>query len=72
MTDLVDRASLDPASLAGLRAELPVLRTLGEVAGWLAGLDDGPRIADVVVMDEYTHDVLVSWRGGLVLVFDTT
>ena len=29
-------------------------------------------IANVVVQDEFTHDVVVPWRDGLVLVFDTT
>jgi hypothetical protein len=41
-----------------------------------AGLDDvvrgGVRIAEVVKQDEYTHDVLVPFRGGLWLVYDTT
>lgn len=29
-------------------------------------------IANVIVQDEFTHDVIVPWREGLVLVYDTT
>jgi len=29
-------------------------------------------VADVIVQDEFTHDVVVPWREGLVLVYDTT
>ena len=29
-------------------------------------------VADVIVQDEFTHDVLIPWREGLVLVYDTT
>ena len=29
-------------------------------------------IKEVVIQDEYSHDVIVPWRGGLVLVYGTT
>jgi hypothetical protein len=29
-------------------------------------------VAAVVLQDEFTHDVIVPWRDGLVLVYDTT
>jgi hypothetical protein len=29
-------------------------------------------VAEVIVQDEFTHDVIVPWREGLVLVYDTT
>ncbi len=29
-------------------------------------------VSDVIVQDEYTHDAIVPWRCGLVLVFDST
>lgn len=31
-----------------------------------------PPVPDVVVQDEFTHDVIVPWRDGLYLVYDTT
>lgn len=29
-------------------------------------------VADVIVQDEFTHDVIVPWRDGLVLIYDAT
>jgi hypothetical protein len=29
-------------------------------------------VADVIVQDEFTHDVVVPWREGLVLLYDTS
>ena len=48
-----------------LAAELAPVRTLAEVAArW--------RIAQVVVQDEFTHDVLARLPDGRALVFDAT
>lgn len=30
------------------------------------------NVSDVIVQDEFTHDVVIPWRQGLHLVFDTT
>jgi hypothetical protein len=46
------------------------LRTLEEVVRW--ALPRGHEIVEVVVQDEYTHDVVVACRDGRWLVFDTT
>jgi hypothetical protein len=59
-----------------LRAELARLisrqKTLEDVVRW--GLSCAPPIliADVVVQDEYTHDVVIRHPSGLWLVYDTT
>lgn len=29
-------------------------------------------VADVIIQDEFTHDVIVPWRDEVVLVYDTT
>jgi len=29
-------------------------------------------VAEVIVQDEFTHDVIVPWRDGLVRIYDTT
>ena len=54
---------LNEAELATVR----VFRTLEDVLLWGFGLPVTERcpsvIADVVVQDEYTHDVLVPWRS---------
>ena len=43
-----------------------LLRTLEDIVRWRGG-----EIVDVVVQDEYTHDVIVVTGAGFV-VFDTT
>lgn len=46
------------------------LATLEEVLHH--GLAVGWDVAEVIVQDEYTHDVIVATRARLFLVFDTT
>lgn len=69
---VVDHAGLAPAELDELARSLARRRTLADLIPW--GLAQVPplTIEDVVVQDEYTHDVLLPWRGGRYLVFDTT
>lgn len=70
--DIDDRVGLDPLTLATLQREVGRQRTLDEVVRW-ALADTPPRlVADVVVQDEYTHDVVVPYRTGVYLVYDTT
>jgi len=59
-----------------LERELSAHRSLQDVLNWSESQPAGalmPQvIADVVIQDEFTHDVIVPWRDGLVLVYDTT
>jgi hypothetical protein len=59
-------------SRATITAELQALETLGQVIRW--ALDQSPRaeLVDVVVQDEFTHDVVVRVSGDLYAVFDTS
>lgn len=72
MPTLANHAHLsDPQALRLVR-EIKVLETLEEVVRW-GLLQAVPRIIlDVIVQDEYCHDVVMEWEGGLHLVFDTT
>lgn len=69
---LVDRVGLDPAEYARLSAELAALHMLGDVVRWAARQQPPRAIADVITQDEYTHDVVLTYRDDLHLVFDTT
>ncbi|HEV7766172.1 MAG TPA: hypothetical protein VGQ76_14300 [Thermoanaerobaculia bacterium] len=53
-------------------AETSSLETLEQVFRW--GLARSPRVlpGDVVMQDEYTHDVIFTAPDGSTLVFDTT
>jgi len=57
---------------AQLREEAAALPTLDHVFRW--ALRQQPRVdpIDVVIQDEYTHDVLFRVAGGSFLVFDAT
>ena len=54
-----------------LQVEVSGLRILAEVVAWAAARSPRARIADVVVQDEFTHDVIVEAPPEW-LVFDAT
>jgi hypothetical protein len=64
-------AALAPEALDEVKAAVASHRTLEDVMRW--GLLQQPPalVADVVVQDEFTHDVVVPWRAHW-LVHDTT
>jgi membrane carboxypeptidase/penicillin-binding protein PbpC len=67
---------LDPSSLplalqSTMDRELQPLRSLEQVVRWAFSRTPPCAVADVVVQDEFTHDVVIPW-GGVHLVFDTT
>lgn len=72
---LINQSKLPAKKIAELEAKIPEQENLRDVMRW-ASSDPGdfiPQVvANVVVQDEFTHDVVVPWRGGLVLVYDTT
>ena len=66
-------ARYDVAMIAArLLPEAERLRTLDEAFRW--AMAQSPRVEprDVIVQDEYTHDVLFRAADGSYLVFDTT
>jgi hypothetical protein len=69
---LDDHAGLSPERRRALEGIVAEHRTLQDVVRW--GLAQAPPriVADVVVQDEYTHDVVVPYDDGLYLVYDTT
>lgn len=72
MSPLVNYAQLPAAELEALGRQVARLSTLAEVIRW--GLAQNPErtILEVVIQDEYCHDVVMAWRADLHLVFDTT
>ncbi len=47
-------------------------RTLKQVLQWAHSRTPSQTIADIVVQDEYTHDVVVPDGDGRFVVYDTT
>jgi hypothetical protein len=73
---IANHANLSSDAVADIAAELSGQENLKDVMSWALSSRSGPFIpsvvAEVIVQDEFTHDVVVPWRDGLVLVYDTT
>jgi hypothetical protein len=67
-----NRANLSSQQLGDVEALAVDWLTLQDVVQW--GLTQVPPliVCEVVVQDEFTHDVVLPYRGGTCLVFDTT
>ncbi len=71
---ILNYANLSTTEIETIQTELAGQENLLQVLGWANKnhADFLPAIvADVVVQDEFTHDVIVPWRD-LYLVYDTT
>jgi hypothetical protein len=73
---VVNYANLSAGQLAAIEGELSGQHNLNDVMKWAFAHPPGvfipTIISEVIVQDEFTHDVVVPWRDGLVLVYDTT
>ena len=45
---------------------------LSDIVRWIASTEENKVISDVIVQDEYTHDVLVNYKEKIYLVYDVT
>ena len=73
---VLNRASLSPEQFTPIEAELKNHRSLLDVIKWARKQPPGTLlpeiIADLVVQDEFTHDIVVPWRDGLFIVYGST
>jgi hypothetical protein len=73
---VLNHAELSPDAVAQIAADLSGQENLQDVMSWALSAPKGTFIpsvvSEVIVQDEFTHDVIVPWRDGLVLVYDTT
>ena len=73
---VVNCANLQTEEIARLESELAGQHNLNDVMKWALSQPKGAFIpsvvSQVIVQDEFTHDVVVPYREGLVLVYDTT
>jgi hypothetical protein len=64
------------AAIARIEHELSGQQNLIDLMKWVGSYPAGTFlptvVSNVVVQDEFTHDVVVPFRDGLVLVYDTT
>ena len=73
---VVNHANLLPEQIVQIEQELSGQDNLNDVMKWALSQPKGifipSVVANVIVQDEFTHDVIVPYRNGLVLVYDTT
>ena len=73
---IINQAGLSPDELAVVEREIPAHRSLQEVINWGLTPESGALlpevVAEVLAQDEFSHDVIIPWRDGLVLVYGTT
>jgi hypothetical protein len=62
----------EAADHARLMHELGALETLGQVLRWTLAQEPRGEFVNVVVQDEYTHDVIVRVADRTYAVFDAT
>jgi hypothetical protein len=67
-----NRAGDVAASLSRIAAELALQRSIKHAVDWLAAHDPPIAPTGIVTQDEFSHDILVPYVGGLWLVYDTT
>jgi hypothetical protein len=73
---VVNHANLSPEQISRIEGELSGQQNLKDVMRWALSHPKGVFIpsvvAEVIVQDEFTHDVIIPYRDDLVLVYDTT
>ena len=73
---VVNHANLSPEQIAQVEEELSGQHNLNDVMNWALSHPQSVFIpsvvANVIVQDEFTHDVIIPYRDDLVLVYDTT
>lgn len=70
--DIEWRTSLGEHERRAIEALVSAQSTLEDVVRWGLALSPPRIVSDVVVQDEYTHDVVVAHPSGVYLVYDTT
>jgi len=68
---ITDKAGLASDVLQSLARALDGVTSLHAVLQWAFALTPPSDVREVVVQDEFTHDVVLPWRDHF-LVFDTT
>ncbi len=69
---VIDRVGIAPARAEAIAAAVAGHHSLDAVVQWGLAATPPRYVVDVVVQDEYTHDVVVPWGDDLWLVYDAT
>lgn len=73
---VVTQGVIDAAQFDRIAEQVSQQQNLKDMMAWALSQPKGtfgPHVvSEVIVQDEFTHDVIVPWINGLVLVYDTT
>jgi hypothetical protein len=67
-----NRARLSPCAFERLAVQVAWHRSIKRAIDWLAGHQPPLGPEDILAQDEYSHDFVVAYPGGLWLVYDCT
>ena len=70
--ELINLAQLGDADYQGLQKEIESQRSLGDVITFLQRRDISALTPNLVVQDEFSHDLTFALPGGLYLAYATT
>lgn len=63
---------VDPRVLETIEVLISSQRTMEDVVRWGLAMKPPKLVTQVVVQDEYTHDVVIPFSDEVYLVYDTT
>jgi hypothetical protein len=67
-----NRARLSPEDFTRLATVLASQHSMKHTLEWLLSHQPPPAPSDIITQDEFSHDILVAYRGELYLVYDST
>jgi hypothetical protein len=67
-----NRAGLDDELFSSILREISGQSSIRHVVQWLGRHQPPRKIEDMVTQDEFSHDIIVPYREGLFLVYDST
>jgi hypothetical protein len=70
--ELENRAELDDEPFMNIVREISDQSSIRHVVDWLGRHQPALKIEDMVTQDEFSHDIMVPYRDGLYLVYDST
>ena len=71
-TPIENRASLPAPQFERLTQALLQHRSIKHALDWLQSHRPPLTVSDMITQDEFSHDVLMDYPGGLCLVYDVT
>lgn len=73
---VTNHTTISTEEFSAIQSELPTHENLQQMMKWALADQTGAFcsgiVSQVIVQDEFSHDVVVPWHDGLTLVYETT